>query len=226
MQAIATENNLSETAFFVANGEDYDLRWFTPNTEVDLCGHATLAAAALIFDRLDPGCSGIRFHTRSGLLSISRDADLLVMNFPAQPGDTVPGSDAVRVALGDTPSELYAGARDYMAVFDTQAQVIDLAPDTKALAGLDRKGMIVTAPGDGVDFVSRFFAPALGVAEDPVTGSAHCMLVPYWSRRLEKSALQARQLSTRGGEIFCVDRGDRVEIKGRAAFYLQGTIHI
>ena len=224
LQAIATENNLSETAFFRPSGEDYDLRWFTPKTEVDLCGHATLATASLILERLHPEREEVRFNTRSGMLTVSREDGLLVMDFPAQPAAPVPPSAAVTGALGAPPSELLAGERDYLAVFETEAAVAALTADFAALERLDHLGMIVTAPGETVDFVSRYFAPAFGIPEDPVTGSAHCMLVPYWSARLSKTALEARQISPRGGELVLEDRGPRVLIKGRTAFYLSGTV--
>jgi len=226
MQAIAAENNLSETAFFVKEGGDYELRWFTPATEVDLCGHATLATAALIFERLAPGSAQVRFRTRSGPLEVSRDGELLIMDFPARPASPIKRSAAVVEALGAEPTELLAAPRDHLAVFEDERAVRALAPDFRALAALERKGMIVTAPGEDSDFVSRFFAPAVGIAEDPVTGSAHCTLTPYWSKRLGKRRLSARQLSARGGELVCEDRGARVAIMGRTAFYLEGTIRL
>jgi PhzF family phenazine biosynthesis protein len=228
MQAIATENNLSETAFFVPRGEDFALRWFTPATEVDLCGHATLATGALILRKLAPFRERVRFHTRSGVLEVGSEGELLVMDFPAWPAGPT-GADereAVAAALGATPTEVHAATRDYLAVFDDEAMVRDLAPDSARLAALPRHGMIATAPGGEVDFVSRFFAPAVGIDEDPVTGSAHCTLTPYWSARLGKKELAARQISARGGELICVDTGERVIIKGRAAFYLEGTIQL
>jgi PhzF family phenazine biosynthesis protein len=226
MQAIAAENNLSETAFFVPRGQDFDLRWFTPSVEVDLCGHATLATAALILHRLDPGRERVRFHTRSGVLEVGREGELLVMDFPAWPATPVGADERGRVAkaLGAAPTELYSATRDYLAVFDDEAAVRALAPDFARLAALPLAGMIATAPGEEVDFVSRFFAPAHGIDEDPVTGSAHCALIPYWSKRLGKAELEARQVSKRGGDLVCVDAGERVIIKGRAAFYLEGKI--
>jgi PhzF family phenazine biosynthesis protein len=228
MQAIAAENNLSETAFFVPRGEGFDLRWFTPAAEVDLCGHATLATGALILRKLEPGRERVRFHTRSGVLEVGREGELLVMDFPAWPAGPTAADEHERVAdaLGAAPAELFASTRDILAVFDDEPAVRDLAPDFARLAALPRHGTIATAPGDGVDFVSRYFAPSVGIDEDPVTGSAHCTLTPYWSKRLGKTVLEARQVSRRGGELVCVDAGERVIIKGRAAFYLEGTLQI
>lgn len=226
LQAIAAENNLSETAFFVPEGGDFKLRWFTPANEVDLCGHATLATGALILTRLDPSRSSARFHTQSGVLEVARDGDWFTMDFPVRPGKTVEPSAAVAEALGRAPVELLQGERDYLAVFAREEDVRGLAPDFSRLETLERPGMIVTAPGNEVDFVSRFFIPAFGISEDPVTGSAHCTLTPYWAKRLGKSTLTARQISARGGELLCEQRGDRVLIKGRAAFYLEGTIKL
>ena len=226
LQAIASENNLSETAFFVPEGADYRLRWFTPATEVDLCGHATLATAALILGRLEPGRAMVRFHTRSGTLEVARAGEMMAMDFPSLPAAPAALDPQVSQALGATPVALLRAERDYLAVFETEAQVKALAPDLTALRVLPRPGMIATAPGTDVDFVSRFFAPALGVPEDPVTGSAHCTLTPYWAARLGKTALRARQVSRRGGELECALAGARVIIKGRTAFYLEGRIHV
>jgi len=238
MQAIAAENNLSETAFFVAHGDadggaagpddggwDYHLRWFTPGVEVDLCGHATLGSAWVIFNRLAPDRSTVRFHTRSGILTVRRDGETLAMDLPAnppQPGEA-PG---LAEALGATPAEILTTRDHYVAVFRTQAEVRDLAPDFGRTAALDRWAVMATAPGDGVDFVSRFFAPRKGVPEDPVTGSAHCVLTPFWSQRLGRTDLSARQISRRGGSLACRLLGDRVELSGRVAPFLQGTIEI
>ena len=228
MQAIAAENNLSETAFFVPRGEEFDLRWFTPAVEVDLCGHATLATGALILRKLEPGRERVRFHTRSGVLEVGREGELLVMDFLALPAGPAAADERGRVAdaLGASPVELLAATRDTLAVFDDEAAVRGLAPDFARLAALPREGTITTAPGDEVDFVSRYFAPSVGIDEDPVTGSAHCTLTPYWSKRLGKTVLEARQVSRRGGELVCIDAGARVIIKGRAAFYLEGTLRI
>lgn len=225
MQAIAAENNLSETAFFVPEGDGYDLRWFTPATEVDLCGHATLAAGALVLSKLDPSRSSVRFHTASGVLKVVKDGEWFAMDFPAWEAKPAKSS-AVAEALGKAPVELLGNQRDYLAVFEREADIRALAPNFDKLGKLDRPGMIVTAPGDDVDFVSRFFAPGLGIKEDPVTGSAHCALTPYWSKRLDRTTLNARQISARGGELVCEQRGERVGMRGRAAFYLEGTIRI
>ncbi|MFI4948571.1 MAG: PhzF family phenazine biosynthesis protein [Alphaproteobacteria bacterium] len=225
MQTIAAENNLSETAFFVPEGEVYRLRWFTPTTEVDLCGHATLASAYVVFRWLRPEHTSVTFETnQAGPLTVARDGDLLALDFPARPPASCVMSEALVAGLGRRPAALLA-ARDYLAVFDRADDVAGLVPDFAALAALDRFAVIVTAPGTGgVDFVSRFFAPARGVDEDPVTGSAHCTLIPYWAQRLGKSRLEARQLSRRGGALSCALTGDRVTIAGRASPYLEGTI--
>jgi PhzF family phenazine biosynthesis protein len=227
MQAIAAENNLSETAFFVPEGDFYRLRWFTPSVEVDLCGHATLASAFIVFRYLAPGRDSVTFRTgKAGDLTVGRDGEDLVLDFPARPPLPCPIAEAVVAALGKPPVALLA-SRDYLAVYERADEVASLSPDFLALAALDRFAVIVTAPGSqGVDFVSRFFAPAHGVSEDPVTGSAHCTLIPYWAERLGKTRLEARQLSRRGGRLSCGRNGDRVTIAGRAVLYLEGTITI
>jgi len=227
MQTIATENNLSETAFFVARGGgDYDIRWFTPVAEIDLAGHPTLATAWLIVNRLDSNRDSVTFHTKIGdVLTVEQDGDLLVMDFPARPPAPADISVEIAQALGAEPVEALA-ARDGLAVFENEAQVKALKPDMAKIANLDYLGVIATAPGDDCDFVSRFFAPKHGVPEDPVTGSAHCTLIPYWSERLGKKELHARQISARGGELFCEHLGDRVKIGGRAALYMEGSITV
>ena len=227
MQAIAAENNLSETAFFARDGERWELRWFTPTTEVDLCGHATLAAAYAIFRFLTPERSRAVFGTRkAGELVVERSGELLALDLPARPPAPCMSPTALAASLGGGAPATVLAARDYLAVYNEPGQVAELAPDFAALAKLDR-AVIATAPGDGgVDFVSRFFAPTLGVDEDPVTGSAHCTLIPYWARRLGKDKLAARQLSRRGGSIVCEQRGERVVIAGRAILYLAGTIYV
>jgi len=225
--AIAAENNLSETAFLVSDGERRQLRWFAPKMEIDLCGHATLAAAFVLFDYVETSLDEVSFETRSGPLAVSRAGDQLVMDFPSRPAApqaAVP--DGLARGLGAVPDEVLASARDYLVVFSDEAVVAALLPDFAALERLDRMGVIVTASGTRSDFVSRFFAPQAGVAEDPVTGSAHCTLTPYWSARLGRKDLHALQLSQRGGELFCQDQGDRVVIGGQAALYLQGWITI
>ena len=224
--AIAVENNLSETAFFVTRDDgDFDLRWFTPAAEVDLCGHATLGSAYVIATYLEPGRTAMRFHSRSGPLEVTRDGDLYTLDFPALHGEAVRDTAAVAEALGAAPVELFT-AMDLMAVFETEAQVAALTPDMGKCAAFDSRGIIATAPGRDCDFVSRFFAPAHDIPEDPVTGSAHCMLTPYWARRLGKAAMTARQISRRGGELAVEDRGDRVRIAGRVAPYLEGRIRV
>jgi PhzF family phenazine biosynthesis protein len=226
MQSIAAENNLAETAFFVQDGRGYDLRWFTPTTEIDLCGHATLASAYVVMNHLSPGVSTVSFETRSGELVVRREEDLYSMDFPSRPPQHCDVHPRLIEALGTAPLDVQA-ARDYMVVFESEEHVRTLQPNMELIAGLDRFAVIVTAPGAGdADFVSRFFAPAHGVPEDPVTGSAHCTLIPYWSRRLGKKRLFARQISKREGELWCEDRGDRVTISGKAALYLEGRIRI
>jgi PhzF family phenazine biosynthesis protein len=226
MQAIAAENNLSETAFFVREGDDCALRWFTPKVEVDLCGHATLASAHVIFQR-EPGRGSVAFRTvKAGTLTVTRTGEKLAMNFPARPPKPVAATQGLAAALGKAPTDVLA-ARDYMAVYDSEADVAALAPDFAALGKLDCFAVIATAPGgNGVDFVSRFFAPAQGVPEDPVTGSSHCTLAPYWGRRLGKTHLEALQISRRVGKLSCTLINDRVVIAGQAVLYLQGTITI
>ena len=227
MQAIAAENNLSETAFFVPEGDGYRLRWFTPTSEVDLCGHATLASAFVVFRWLIPRRNAVTFQTvQAGPLTVSRDGDLLALDFPARPPSPCAMPDGIAAALGRQPAAVLA-ARDYLAVYETAEDIRALTPDFAAIARLDRFAVIVTAPGTGgIDFVSRFFAPARGVDEDPVTGSAHCTLIPYWAGRLGKTRLEARQLSRRGGALICALQGDRVTIAGRAVLYLEGRITI
>ena len=225
LQSIASENNLSETAFLVRAGDLYELRWFTPRVEVDLCGHATLASAFAIFDTEKPEIRRVDFRTKSGPLSVEREEDLLMMDFPARPPEPcAPPSDLARI-LGLPPVRVMR-ARDLLAVYEEEDEVRKLTPDYARIASLDYLGVIVTAPGKRSDFVSRFFAPRVGVPEDPVTGSAHCTLIPYWSGRLGKKQLHALQLSERGGELFCFDKGERVAIGGRAVTYLSGILRV
>ena len=223
MQAIALENNLSETAFFVPRGDgEFDLRWFTPLIEVDLCGHATLATAWVLLNRLGHTGESIAFHTRSGPLTVSRDGARLAMDFPAQP-PTAAEIGNVGEALGVEPEAVLA-APYAMAVMDSEATVRAIQPDFAKVAALEIPELIVTAPGTDCDFVSRFFAPAGGIDEDPVTGSSHCILIPYWAERLGKRELFARQVSSRGGALWCAVNGDRITISGYATPYLEGTI--
>jgi PhzF family phenazine biosynthesis protein len=227
LQAIAAENNLSETAYLVRTAEGFDIRWFTPGAEVDLCGHATLASAWVVFHALGEVGNVVRFSSKSGVLSVERRGDLFAMDFPARPAKPIDAPEALVRALGGKPIEVRA-ARDYLCIYAHERDVRALAPDMAGLACLDRYGIIVTSPAEkeGCDFVSRFFAPQVGVPEDPVTGSAHCTLIPYWSERLGKTKLSARQISKRGGEIACELRGERVELAGRAVRYLEGFIEL
>lgn len=225
LQAIAEANHLSETAFFVREGEAFRLRWFTPTQEVDLCGHATLAAAHVLFASTGHEEAEIRFLTRSGPLRVLREGALLTLDFPAQPGIRCDSPEALVEGLGATPIECYR-ATDYMAVFESEAAVAALSPDFRQLQALDRRGVIATSPGNNDDFVSRFFAPRCGIDEDPVTGSAHCTLAPYWAERLGKSRLTAQQISKRTGRLVCRVAGDRVFISGRTQLYLEGHIDV
>jgi PhzF family phenazine biosynthesis protein len=225
MQAIAAENNLAETAFLVSREGNFDLRWMTPTVEVDLCGHATLASAHVLFQHRGHSSSPIRFQTKSGELTVDRAGERLVLDFPSLPAKSVEVTDEIRAALGAKPAALLRG-RDYIAIFGSQKEVADIQPDLPRAAALDAQGIVVTGPGDDCDFVSRYFAPAAGIPEDPVTGSTHCTLIPYWSQQLGKSELFARQISPRGGELFCADRGERVSIGGEAVTYVEGKIYL
>ncbi|MBZ5607104.1 MAG: PhzF family phenazine biosynthesis protein [Acidobacteriia bacterium] len=225
MQSIAAENNLAETAFFVPNGHGYHLRWFTPTVEVDLCGHATLASAFVILTELTPSATSVRFESKSGTLIVTRDGDQFSLDFPARPPEECQPYPQLVPALGGRPEKVLA-SHDYLVVYGSEDEVRALQPKMDALMHIDRFAVIVTAPGKHVDFVSRFFAPSQGVPEDPVTGRAHCTLIPYWSKRLGKKKLRAHQVSKRGGELWCEDRGDRVIIAGQAVRFLQGTIFL
>ncbi len=225
MQAIAAENNLAETAFLVREGDGYAIRWFTPNQEVDLCGHATLASGFVVLNQLDPGARAVTFRSKSGPLEVTRDGERLVLDFPARPPAPCDRPAAIDRALGLAPREVLR-SRDYLAVFGSESEVRSLVPRMEDVAALDALGVIATAPGRDADFVSRFFAPRAGVPEDPVTGSAHCTLVPYWAARLGRKKLHALQVSRRGGELWCEDRGERVRIAGRAVRYLEGAIEV
>jgi PhzF family phenazine biosynthesis protein len=224
MQSIAAENNLAETAFVVARSDVSPLRWFTPTVEVELCGHATLAAAHVLFRYHFPSLQKLVFSTKSGELSVARDGELLALDFPARPAQRVEVSDALVAALGVRPLEALRAPRDLLVILDTEAQVHAFRPDFARIAALDSAGLVVSAPGDEVDFVSRFFAPKLGIPEDPATGSSHCTLAPYWAARLDKTRLTARQLSTRGAEMRCELKGERVLIAGGTVEYLRGEI--
>ncbi len=229
MQNIAAENNLSETAFVhkrVQAGE-YDLKWFTPKSEIDLCGHATLGTAYILSRFIDPEVPAMRFHTQSGILTVTRRGDLLEMDFPSRMPVPIPLTAAMEEALGMPALEAHL-SRDILFLLPDAQAVRTVTPDFAKLAALEGLGVIVTAPGDQpcVDFVSRFFCPDLGVMEDPVTGSAHCNLIPFWAARLNKTEFLARQLSERGGMLYCALQGGRVKISGRTALYLQGEIFI
>lgn len=228
MQAIAAENNLAETAFFVPDGRDFSLRWFTPTVEVDLCGHATLASGHVVLRLMEPEREAVAFKTvKAGTLTVRRHADMLMMDFPSRPPAPIEPPPGLLAALGGKPRQVLK-ARDHIVVHGSPPEVSALDPDFAALAKVeDCWAAIVTAPGEnGIDFVSRFFAPAKGVPEDPVTGSSHCTLVPYWAGRLGKNELRARQLSRRGGTLTCALHGDRVSIGGRTVLYLEGQITV
>lgn len=231
MQNIAAEHNLAETAFVVQRGTHVDLRWFTPTVEVDLCGHATIAPAHVLFEHLAYAGERIPFHTRSGVLTVTRADGYLTLDFPSLRAVPCEPPNALVQGLGITP--LYAAlATDYLAVLESAEQVAELEIDQSALMQCQSRGVIVTARdingkfGGDVDFVSRFFAPRVGVPEDPVTGSAHSTLIPYWSQQLGKKTMRALQISQRGGELLCEDRGDRVGISGRAVTYSTGYLHV
>lgn len=229
MQKIAMENNLSETAFIVPHGEYYDITWFTPMSEIDLCGHATLASAHVIFNHLGHADATVCLKTRQvGDLSVTKDGDMLYLDFPSRPPQATNDIPACVIeGLGVTPTETYV-SRDYMLVYEDGKTIADIKPDFKKL-GEGKKFVIITAKAsseDGCDFVSRFFCAGDGIEEDPVTGSAHCNLIPYWSQRLGKTEMVAKQLSERGGTLYCTLQGDRVRIGGKAFTYLQGRISI
>ncbi|MBP7415444.1 MAG: PhzF family phenazine biosynthesis protein [Pyrinomonadaceae bacterium] len=225
MLDIAAENNLAETAFFVKNGEGFDLRWFTPTVEMDLCGHATLASAYVLWNQLGHTGETLNFETRSGTLTVTRENGRMVMDFPSRPATETEIPFGLADALGAKPTEVLK-SRDFLAVYETEADVLALKPDFRAIIDLGVHAVIVTAPGEKSDFVSRFFAPLVGVDEDPVTGSSHCTLIPYWAERLGKNKLFARQVSPRGGELFCSLDDKRVKIGGDAVLYLKGEIYV
>jgi predicted PhzF superfamily epimerase YddE/YHI9 len=225
LQAIAQENNLSETAFFTPSPRGFHLRWFTPTTEVDLCGHATLATAHALFNHLGYAGQTITFETRTCDLMVRRQDAWLVMDFPAFPPEPCAPPEALIRGVGRQPVHVLA-ADDYVVVFDNEAVIRAITPDHALLCAVDRRGVIVTAPGRDVDFVSRFFAPKYGIPEDPVTGSAHCELAPYWAARLGKTRMKARQLSRRGGEMLCELAGDRVLLSGRAVTFMEAELSI
>lgn len=224
MQAIAAENNLAETAFVMSDGGEYRIRWFTPTIEVDLCGHATLAAAHVLFNHLDYRGDTVSFSSNSGPLHVRKDGEVLYLNFPADTPHQVELPEGMVNGLGVEPTEVHRGRDDFLAILDSEDAVASLSPDMSILCTIQSRGVIASSPGSEVDFVSRFFAPQSGVPEDPVTGSAHTILIPYWSRKLGKKNLNARQISKRSGELLCKNLDDRVEIGGRAVTYLIGEI--
>lgn len=227
LQRIAAENNLAETAFLVPDAGDFRLRWFTPKLEVPLCGHATLASAAVVLQRLEPSRSSVVFHTASGALPVVRAGAGFMMNFPARPAESVAAPSGLVEALGLAPLEVFENAFNYLALYEDHSHVRQLTPDLVALAKLNRPGVIVSAPGGGpYDFVSRYFAPAKGIPEDPVTGAAHCMLAPVWAKRLGKTSFRAFQASARGGELACRLLDDRVELEGECVFFVEGTAEV
>lgn len=225
LQAIAEENQLSETGFIVPRGNDYHIRWFTPTMEIDLCGHGTLAAAYVVLQELEPGREYVTFHSASGPLHVAKNGEALVMDFPIINFEACEAPLALAEALGAQPQTVYC-ANKYLAVMDSEKTVRELKPNMALLKKLEFSGVIVTARGEHVDFVSRYFAPKEGIDEDPVTGSAHCLLAPYWSEQLGISKLKAQQLSKRGGEIFCEVKGERVLLTGYTKLYLSGQIEL
>ena len=233
MQQIAAENNVAETAFTVPAGNGFELRWFTPGEEVPLCGHATLVTAHLLWTELGCTDDALHFFTRSGELIVRRDGALLALDFPAQTNSEIPLGEEYASALGAQPLRALevVGSKDQLLVeFGSAAEVAELSPDMRAVAALPYKGLICTAPGKGsefdCDFVSRFFAPAIGIDEDPVTGSAHTRLVPFWAQKFDKTRLSARQISARGGALDCELQGERVIMRGHATTYLRGQISV
>jgi PhzF family phenazine biosynthesis protein len=225
MQSIAEENNLSETAFFVPTKKGFHIRWFTPETEVDLCGHATLAAAYVLFNFLGYNKDRIEFESKSGTLTVSQKDEWLVMDFPAQPPIPCNVPDEIAKAFGKAPIECLQ-SEDYTVVFESESEILSITPDMDYLKKLDLRGVIITARSRQYDFVSRFFAPKYGIDEDPVTGSAHTQLIPYWARKLGKAKMKAKQVSSRGGELVCELHDDRVLISGKAVKFLEGKIEL
>lgn len=227
MQKIAIENNLAETAFFVKTSEGYHLRWFTPEYEIDLCGHATLATAHIIFTELDYTEETIRFDTqKAGTLIVTKNGDRYTLDFPSRPPYPAEIPEGLSEGLNNKMPIHVLRSRDYFLVYDNEQDIVDMQPNHFLLSKIDAAGIIITAPGKDVDFVSRFFAPAAGVPEDPVTGSAHCNLIPYWAEKLGKTQLHAYQLSARKGELWCEYKGDHVLMSGEAVTYLKGAIYI
>lgn len=225
MQKLAAENNLSETAFFVKEGEGYQLRWFTPEYEIDLCGHATLASAFVLFNQLNYSAETIHFQTKSGELIVRKKGDLIELNFPSRMPQPCEAPEALLKGVNFPPDKILK-SRDYFLVYEDEALIKQIIPDFQYLNQLDTIGVIVTAASKEVDFVSRFFVPNSVIGEDPVTGSAYCNLIPYWAKELYKTTLTAKQLSAREGELFCEDKGDRVTMAGKAVLYLKGEYYL
>jgi len=226
MQKIAMENNVSETAFFIKKGDGFHIRWFTPRVEVNLCGHATLASAHVIFNESGYVRDAISFESRGGNLNVTREGELLILDFPANKPQRTSLPDDFVQALNIMPVQCFRGKEDYLLLYKSQKEIEALIPDFLKLEKVVARAVIVTAPGDKIDFVSRFFAPRVGIDEDPVTGSAHTVLIPFWAEKLGKTEMKAMQLSSRGGTLFCRLRGDRVDIGGRAVTYLKGEIYL
>lgn len=226
MQQIAMENNLSETAFFVPEGDHFHIRWFTPKAEVRLCGHATLATAHVLFNELNYQGELLEFESLSGILTVKKVGDKLQLDFPADLAQEVESIETFTEAFGTKPLQTFKGRTDYMLLFDSEETIQNINPNIQLLLSTNARGVITTAKGNEVDFVSRFFAPAVGVNEDPVTGSAHTTLIPFWTNKLGKTELTALQLSARGGQLWCTLSGDRAFIAGKAVTYLRGEIEI
>ncbi|MEK7263446.1 MAG: PhzF family phenazine biosynthesis protein [Bacteroidota bacterium] len=226
MQHIAMENNLAETAFYIFKNNEFSIRWFTPTTEVDLCGHATLATAYVLFFHENYQKDELTFSSRSGKLSVRKDGDFLVLNFPADTIAKTELTDELRQCFSIHPKEVYKGKTDYMLIFENEEQIKNIQFDLQAIEKIDARGIIITALGTDVDFVSRFFGPQSGIAEDPVTGSAHTTLVPYWQNVFQKESFTAKQISSRGGFLRCKFLNERIEISGQARTYLIGEIYV
>ncbi len=226
MQNIAKENNLSETAFFIPDKNGFHIRWFTPAAEVQLCGHATLATAHILFNHLHYNQQSIHFNSLSGILKVKKENEILILDFPASPVNEITIPENIRTAFNIEPLKCYEGREDIMLVFKDENDILNLVPDFAKILASKIRGIIATAASNKYDFVSRFFAPAFGINEDPVTGSAHTMLIPYWSEKLQKTEMIARQVSKRGGTLYCKSAGERVEIGGKATTFLVGKIFV
>lgn len=226
MQKIALENNLSETAFFIPVKAGFHIRWFTPLAEVELCGHATLASAHVLFNHLNYTEKEISFQSRSGILKVKKEGDLIILDFPASKISEIEVPENLQNAFNIQPKKCVKGRDDLMLIFDREEDILNLKPDFQKIIQSKTRGVIVTSKSEKYDFVSRFFAPSVGVNEDPVTGSAHTILIPYWSKQLDKNKMIAKQVSARGGVLYCKNLGERVEIGGKAVTYLIGEITV